>query len=64
MPPVVTTSHVPFLHPTTRIQKHHHKHTRRSWCFSERSKRRTLQKEDIQAAIANTDILDFLVNIV
>lgn len=36
----------------------------RSWCYSERSKRRTLQKEDIQAAIAHTDILDFLVNIV
>ncbi|GAB5032072.1 nuclear transcription factor partial [Nannochloropsis oceanica] len=38
--------------------------TIRAWCYSERSKRRTLQREDIQAAIANADILDFLVNIV
>ena len=37
--------------------------TIRSWCYSERSKRRTLQREDIQAAIANADILDFLVNV-
>ena len=38
--------------------------TLRSWCYSEQNKRRTLQKEDIQAAVQSTDILDFLVSII
>ena len=38
--------------------------TLRSWRYSEHSKRRTLQKEDIQVAVQNTDILDFLVSII
>eukprot|EP00752_Nemacystus_decipiens_P017529 g15709.t2 len=38
--------------------------TLRSWCYSEKNKRRTLQKEDIQAAIENTDIFDFLVHVI
>lgn len=35
----------------------------RGWGASEKSKRRTLQKEDIDAAIRNTDIFDFLVDL-
>lgn len=35
----------------------------RAWGAAEKSKRRTLQKEDIDAAIHNTDIFDFLVNL-
>jgi len=38
--------------------------TLRSWCYSEQSKRRTLQKEDIQTAVRKTDIFDFLVDII
>mmetsp|Transcript_10757 Transcript_10757/g.23658 ORF Transcript_10757/g.23658 Transcript_10757/m.23658 type:complete len:136 (+) Transcript_10757:21-428(+) len=37
--------------------------TLRSWCFSEKMKRRTLQKDDIEAAIKNTEIFDFLVGL-
>jgi histone H3/H4 len=37
--------------------------TLRSWCYSEKMKRRTLQKDDIEAAIRNTDIFDFLVGL-
>jgi nuclear transcription factor Y, gamma len=37
--------------------------TLRSWCFSEKSKRRTLQKDDIEAAIQDTPIFDFLVGL-
>jgi histone H3/H4 len=37
--------------------------TLRSWCFSEKNKRKTLQKDDIDAAIKNTDIFDFLVGL-
>mmetsp|Transcript_37024 Transcript_37024/g.37684 ORF Transcript_37024/g.37684 Transcript_37024/m.37684 type:complete len:131 (-) Transcript_37024:127-519(-) len=37
--------------------------TLRSWCYSERSKRRTLQKDDIQTAIKHTDVFDFLVGL-
>ncbi|KAJ8599933.1 hypothetical protein CTAYLR_002793 [Chrysophaeum taylorii] len=36
--------------------------TLRSWCYSEQSKRKTLQKEDITAAIHKTDNFDFLVD--
>lgn len=36
----------------------------RSWCFSEKNKRRTLQKEDIQAAIRKTEIFDFLADVI
>lgn len=32
----------------------------RGWGAAEKAKRRTLQKEDIDAAIQNTDIFDFL----
>ena len=35
----------------------------RAWGAAEKSKRRTLQKEDIDEAIKNTDIFDFLVNL-
>ncbi|XP_042382876.1 nuclear transcription factor Y subunit C-1-like [Zingiber officinale] len=38
--------------------------TIRSWLHAEENKRRTLQKNDIAAAIARTDIFDFLVDIV
>jgi histone H3/H4 len=38
--------------------------TLRSWCYSEQNKRRTLQKEDVQAAIKKTDIFDFLVDVI
>ena len=37
--------------------------TLRSWCYSEKNKRKTLQKDDIDAAIKNTDIFDFLVGL-
>jgi nuclear transcription factor Y, gamma len=37
--------------------------TLRSWCYSEKMKRRTLQKDDIEAAIKNTEIFDFLVGL-
>lgn len=35
----------------------------RGWGAAEKSKRRTLQKDDIDAAIRNTDIFDFLVGL-
>ena len=38
--------------------------TLRSWIHSEENKRRTLQRNDIAAAITKTDIFDFLVDIV
>ncbi|KAI9079509.1 hypothetical protein K1719_038591 [Acacia pycnantha] len=38
--------------------------TIRSWIHAEENKRRTLQKNDITAAITRTDIFDFLVDIV
>ncbi|KAE8677678.1 Nuclear transcription factor Y subunit C-9 [Hibiscus syriacus] len=38
--------------------------TLRSWNHTEENKRRTLQKNDIGAAITRTDIFDFLVDIV
>lgn len=38
--------------------------TLRSWIHAEENKRRTLQKNDIAAAITRTDIFDFLVDIV
>ncbi|XXG42559.1 hypothetical protein AAC387_Pa01g2808 [Persea americana] len=38
--------------------------TLRSWNHTEENKRRTLQKNDIAAAITRTDIFDFLVDIV
>ena len=37
--------------------------TLRSWCQSEKCKRKTLQKEDIDNAIKATDIFDFLVGL-
>ncbi len=36
--------------------------TLRSWNHSEENKRRTLQRNDIAAAITRTDIFDFLVH--
>ncbi|XP_073014145.1 nuclear transcription factor Y subunit C-3-like [Typha latifolia] len=38
--------------------------TYRSWAQAEESKRRTLQKNDIAAAITKTEVFDFLVDIV
>nr|BAD15085.1 CCAAT-box binding factor HAP5 homolog [Daucus carota] len=38
--------------------------TMRSWLLTEENKRRTLQKNDIAAAISRTDIFDFLVDII
>ncbi|PHT46325.1 Nuclear transcription factor Y subunit C-4 [Capsicum baccatum] len=38
--------------------------TLRSWIHSEENKRRTLQKNDIAAAISRTDTFDFLVDII
>ncbi|RWW22289.1 hypothetical protein GW17_00013521 [Ensete ventricosum] len=38
--------------------------TLRSWIHTEENKRRTLQKNDIAAAVTRTDIFDFLVDIV
>lgn len=38
--------------------------TLRSWNHTEESKRRTLQRNDISAAITKTDIFDFLVDII
>ncbi|KAK4804135.1 hypothetical protein SAY86_003952 [Trapa natans] len=38
--------------------------TLRSWIHTEESKRRTLQKTDIAAAISLTDVFDFLVDII
>ncbi|KAE8677784.1 Nuclear transcription factor Y subunit C-4 [Hibiscus syriacus] len=38
--------------------------TLRSWIHTEENKRRTLQKNDIAAAISRTDIFDFLVDII
>ena len=38
--------------------------TLRSWMHTEENKRRTLQKNDIAAAISRTDIYDFLVDII
>lgn len=38
--------------------------TIRSWLHAEENKRRTLQKNDIAAAISRTEIFDFLVDIV
>lgn len=35
----------------------------RAWGAAEKSKRRTLQKEDVDSAINNTDIFDFLRNL-
>ncbi|KAJ6365890.1 hypothetical protein OIU77_002453 [Salix suchowensis] len=38
--------------------------TLRSWIHTEENKRRTLQKNDIVAAISRTDVFDFLVDII
>ncbi|CAA7394947.1 unnamed protein product [Spirodela intermedia] len=38
--------------------------TLRAWAHTEENKRRTLQKNDIAAAITRTDVFDFLVDIV
>ncbi|KAL8033169.1 hypothetical protein ABFX02_13G144400 [Erythranthe guttata] len=38
--------------------------TLRSWINTEENKRRTLQKNDIAAAISRTDVFDFLVDII
>lgn len=38
--------------------------THRGWAHAEENKRRTLQKNDIAAAVTRTDVFDFLVDIV
>ena len=38
--------------------------TLRSGCYSEKSKRKTLEKEDIQTALARTEAFDFLAEVV
>ncbi|KAL8147075.1 nuclear transcription factor Y subunit C-2-like isoform X2 [Apium graveolens] len=38
--------------------------TMRSWSHTEENKRRTLQKNDIAAAVSRTDVFDFLVDII
>ncbi|KZV51262.1 Nuclear transcription factor Y subunit C-2 isoform 1 [Dorcoceras hygrometricum] len=38
--------------------------TMRAWIHTEENKRRTLQKNDIAAAISRTDVFDFLVDII
>ncbi|CCF57495.1 hypothetical protein KAFR_0C05040 [Kazachstania africana CBS 2517] len=38
--------------------------TMRSWCVSEKNKRRTLQKNDIAEALKKSDMFDFLIDIV
>nr|CAD1830753.1 unnamed protein product [Ananas comosus var. bracteatus] len=38
--------------------------TRRAWAVTVRGKRRTLHKDDVAAAVAATDIFDFLVELV
>ena len=35
--------------------------TLRAWCYSEQSKRKTLQREDVVTAIHKTENFDFLV---
>ena len=37
---------------------------RSAWCFAEKAKRRNLHKEDVQAAVAHTEIFDFLVEVI
>ncbi|WOK98375.1 hypothetical protein Cni_G07086 [Canna indica] len=37
---------------------------RRAWAAALRGKRRTLLREDVAAAIANTDLFDFLLHVV
>lgn len=38
--------------------------THRAWQYTEEGKRRTLQKSDIAACIYNTEIFDFLMDII
>lgn len=38
--------------------------TIRAWCFADKNKRRNLHKEDVQAAVAHTEIFDFLVEVI
>lgn len=38
--------------------------TYRAWAFTLDSKRRTLQKSDVHACIYNTEIFDFLIDII
>ncbi|SMN20713.1 similar to Saccharomyces cerevisiae YOR358W HAP5 Subunit of the heme-activated [Maudiozyma saulgeensis] len=38
--------------------------TMRAWCISEKNKRRTLQKADIAEALKQSDMFDFLIDIV
>ena len=54
----IPTSHLyPIhIHPPTELSL-------RGWGAAEKAKRRTLQKEDIEAAIKTTDIFDFLVGL-
>ncbi|PIN06066.1 hypothetical protein CDL12_21392 [Handroanthus impetiginosus] len=38
--------------------------TKRAWIMTLQAKRRTMQKEDVASAVIDTDIFDFLVNLV
>jgi len=38
--------------------------THRAWVYTEENRRRTLQRSDVAMAIAQTDIFDFLIDIV
>lgn len=38
--------------------------TKRAWMTTVQAKKRTLHKEDVASAVINTDIFDFLVNLV
>jgi len=38
--------------------------THRAWVYTEENHRRTLQRSDVATAIAQTDIFDFLIDIV
>ncbi|CAI9755435.1 unnamed protein product [Fraxinus pennsylvanica] len=38
--------------------------TKRAWMVTLKAKRRTIHKEDVAFAVINTDIFDFLVNLV
>lgn len=38
--------------------------TKRAWSHTEKSRRRTLQRQDVHAAVAESDVYDFLIDIV
>lgn len=38
--------------------------TKRAWAMTLQGKRRTMQKEDVASAVTDTDLFDFLVNLI